>query len=241
MRRFHFAWPRESSHSCRIIHVFVARRCPLSSLFIPMCCRAIRVAFTSRCDSIITRRSTSALIKLCVIFHRAVRRGFDRSPAPCSFVTSFTRVDSPAASFEILLLCCSWLAKHNKKRGPPLAFRRLPSTSLGGGECVGYLLVLATVPRCRELHILIDAKSPIYILLLNIFSARVTLVTVRTLFYFYFLDNIKNFIVYLINSWYLSPRKTLLEKNTNFFARRWLFLKIAKSYLNDIFIYNFKF
>ena len=44
-------------------------------------------------------------------------------------------------------------------------------------RCGGYLLILATVPRCRALHILIDAKSTIYILLINIFSPRVTLVT----------------------------------------------------------------
>ena len=49
-------------------------------------------------------------------------------------------------------------------------------------------------------------------------------IKVRTLFYFYFLDNINNFIVYSINSWYLSPRKTLLEEITNFFARRWQFI-----------------
>ena len=43
--------------------------------------------------------------------------------------------------------------------------------------CGGYLLVLATVLRCRTLHILVNAKSPKYILLLNIFSPRVTRVT----------------------------------------------------------------
>ena len=58
--------------------------------------------------------------------------------------------------------------------GLPAAFCRLPSTSLGGGECGGYLLVHATVFRCWALHILIEAKSPIYILLLYIFSPRVT-------------------------------------------------------------------
>ena len=72
-------------------------------------------------------------------------------------------------------LCCSRLA--NTTRSANLHSRRLPYTSLGGGECGGYLLVLARVPRCRAPHILIDANSPIYILLLNIFSPRVTRVT----------------------------------------------------------------
>ena len=43
--------------------------------------------------------------------------------------------------------------------------------------CGGYLLVLATVLRCRRYTFSFDAKSRIYILLLNIFSPRVPRVT----------------------------------------------------------------
>ena len=150
--RFHFAWPRESSHFRRINHVFVAR--PRALLrFIPMCCRAISVAFT--CDLIIMRRSISALIKLCIICYRAVRRGLDRTPGPrpCSCVDSsffFLSARQPR-SLARNSVCCSRLA--NSTRSANLHSRRLPSTSLGGGECGGYLLVLATVPRCRAPHI----------------------------------------------------------------------------------------
>ena len=82
----------------------------------------------------------------------------------------------PAASLEILFVCYSLLAITTRSAASA-AFRRLPSTSLGGGEFGWYLLVLATVPRCRAPHIFIDAKSPIYILLLNIFSPQVPRVT----------------------------------------------------------------
>ena len=110
MHRFYVAWPRESSHSRRIIQRIRPAAAPSVLSFIPMCCRSIRVAFTSRCDLIIMRRSTSALIQLRIIFHRAVCRGFDRTPAPrpCALSvilsTSFPRVDSPAASLEILFV-----------------------------------------------------------------------------------------------------------------------------------------
>ena len=73
-------------------------------------------------------------------------------------------------------LCYSRLA-NTTRIGLSLESCRLSSTSLAGGECRGYLLVLATVLRCRALHIIVDSKSRIYILLLNIFSPRVTRVT----------------------------------------------------------------
>ena len=56
--------------------------------------------------------------------------------------------------------------------------RRLPSTSLGGGECDGYLLVLATVLCCRASYIASRASvACIIIILLNILS-RVKRVTI---------------------------------------------------------------
>ena len=62
--RFYFAWPRESSHSRRIIHVFVARPRPLLSPFIPMYLLSFRAAFTSRCDIIsLCAAQPSRLIK----------------------------------------------------------------------------------------------------------------------------------------------------------------------------------
>ena len=93
--------------------------------------------------------------KLCVICYRAVRRGlgFTPGPRPCSCVDSsfsFCRPDSLALSLEIPSVARDSLTQREAQTHS----RRLPSTSLGGGECGGYLLVLATVPRCRALHIL---------------------------------------------------------------------------------------
>ena len=120
----------------------------------------------------------SSLSDMC----RAVRSGLNRTPAPlpCSLALLFIFLSvGPAASLprsKSARLCYSRLA-NTTRSGPSLESCRLPSTSLGSGECGGYLLVLATVLRCRALHIIVDAKSRIYILLLNIFSPRVTRVT----------------------------------------------------------------
>ena len=194
--RFHFAWPRESSHFSRIIHVFVAwPRFLLRFTF--MFCRAIRVAFTSRFDIIIMRRSISALIKLCIICYCAVRRGLDRTPGPrpCSFVDSsffFLSARQPC-SLARNPLCCSRLANTIKKAN--LHSRRLFSTSLGGGV---WRVLLGTrhntsLPGTSHLT---STLSPIYILLLNLFFPRVTQVTSYTSYSNTVVYDIRSYSVY---------------------------------------------
>ena len=83
-------------------------------------CRAIRAAFTSRCDSIIMRRSTSALIKPRIILALSVADvTASAHSCPCSLALfSISLSVGPAASLfrsKSARLCCSRLANTTRR------------------------------------------------------------------------------------------------------------------------------
>ena len=135
---------------------------------------AIRAAFTSRWDSISLCvaqplhliKPRYLVLKLRIIFHRAMRRGLDRTYAsrPCSFVVAsfyFTSSRQKPGSLarNLSVSVARWSLTQREATPFSMSSRRLPSTSLKGGKCRGYLLVLATKPCCRRYTSLIDAKS----------------------------------------------------------------------------------
>ena len=91
---------------------------------------AIRVAFTSRCNFIVSCVAQPSLLiesrylvlKLCIICYRAVRRGLDRTPAPrpclclLFFLLCFLASIARQPRSKSCPFCCSRLAKHNEKR-----------------------------------------------------------------------------------------------------------------------------
>ena len=185
-----FAFPSHYS-------IFVARPRLLLSRFIPMCLLsdsrriyvALRLYQLCVAQPLHLIESLCLVIKLCIIFCCAPcvaslivppRRGRVRWVFVLSI--SFPRVDSPAASLEILFVLLLADRLHNEKRNRSHRSPCVdsPSTSFRGGEYGGYLLVFATVLRCRALHIFVSSKSLVYryiILLNNIFPAsqRVTI------------------------------------------------------------------
>ena len=137
--------------------------------------RAIRASFTSRCDSIISCvAQPSHLIESLLsvktshnLLSRRASRTRSHPRAAAVFIGFCFLASHSFASIarQLRSKSCSSVARDSLTQREAQFFaasRRLPSTSLGGGECDGYLLVLAIVLCCRRYTYRIDAKSPIY-------------------------------------------------------------------------------
>ena len=119
--------------------------------------------------------------KLRIIVCRAVRRGLNRTPAPlqCSlalFLILFLSARQPR-SLARYPLCCSRLANTTRSVVVRSHFIDSPPRLLEVESVAGTSWYSPRYFAAGYLTLLIDGKSPIYILLLNIFSPRVTRVT----------------------------------------------------------------
>ena len=203
---FHFSFPSYAVHLLlylyslcvatrifafrRIIHILVVaapsviafNSCLFTERFAPHLRRVATISLCVAQPSHLIKISLRSVETLHYLVAPCVA-GLNASPRRGRVVSAdfhFCSDRQPGSCIPLLGICSPLLLAtrlHNEKHSSPLESRRLPSTSIGGGECGGYLLVLATGLRCRRYTSSFDAKSPIYILLLNILSPRVTRVT----------------------------------------------------------------